>query len=90
MLELLERWVAGRNDVRFLAPAGARSPAISALQLPENRRSVDVLEALERRGYLIGGPLDHRHSSLIRIGHMGDLEPQHLSALLQVLSEVIA
>jgi len=90
MLELLERWVAGRNDVNFLAPAGARSPAISALQLPEGRKAVDVMAALEQRGYLIGGPLDHRHSSLIRIGHMGDLEPQHLSALLQVLSEVIA
>ena len=90
MLELLERWVAARHDVRLLAREGARSPAISALVLPEGRKAVEVMDALERLGYLVGGPLDQRHGSLIRIGHMGDLEPQHLSALLDQLSELLA
>lgn len=90
MLELLERWVAARRDVRLLARAGARSPAISALVLPEGHRPGDVMEALERQGYLVGGALDLRHGPIIRIGHMGDLEPQHLNGLLDHLSELIA
>jgi len=90
MLELLEGWVAGRGDMRLLARAGARSPAISALLLPEGRRPAEVMDALERDGYLVGGALDQRHGALIRIGHMGDLEPRHLSALLDHLSELIA
>jgi len=89
MLELLERWVAAHPEVSLLARAGARSPAISALLLPTGRRAVDVLSALEQRGFLVGGPLDHRHGSLIRIGHMGDLEPHHLQDLLGTLEQLL-
>lgn len=89
MLELLERWVAARQDVRLLAREGARSAAISALVLPERRRAAEIMDALERRGYLVGGALDPRHGPVIRIGHMGDLEPHHLSGLLDHLSELI-
>ncbi len=90
MLELLEGWVAARRDVRLLAREGARSPAISGLLLPEGRRAAEVIDALELRGFLVGGPLDRRQRSLLRIGHMGDLEPQHLTTLLDHLSELIA
>jgi aspartate aminotransferase-like enzyme len=90
MLELLERWVASRHDVKLLALPGARSPAISALVLPEGRKSADLMDALERIGYLVGGALDRRHGEVIRIGHMGDLEPQHLGNLLAQLSELLA
>jgi aspartate aminotransferase-like enzyme len=90
MLTLMEEWVAARSDVRLLARAGSRSPAISAVMLPPSHRSAEVMEALERRGYLVGGPLDQRHGSLIRIGHMGDLEPRHLSELLEQLGALIA
>jgi aspartate aminotransferase-like enzyme len=90
MLELLEHWVASRRDVRLLAHEGARSPAISALVLPEGRRAPDLIDALERRGYLVGGPLEQRHGAVIRIGHMGDLEPPHLRGLLDHLSELLA
>jgi aspartate aminotransferase-like enzyme len=89
MLELLERWVDSRRDVRLLAPAGARSPAISTLVLPEGRRAAPVIEALERSGYLVGGPLDPRHDAVIRIGHMGDLEPEHLAGLLDRLGGLL-
>jgi len=89
MLALLEQWVAAHPELRLLAPAGARSPAISALMLPSGRRATDVMSALEQRGYLVGGPLDQRHGSLIRIGHMGDLEPVHLLELLATLEQVL-
>jgi aspartate aminotransferase-like enzyme len=89
LLEALERWIEGRNDVRLMAEPGQRSPAISAVLLPPSHRAKDVLAALEARGYLAGGGLDPRHGNLIRIGHMGDLEPSHLASLLAQLEEVL-
>lgn len=90
MLSLMESWAEARPDVRLLAKAGARSPAISSLVLPASRRPGDVMAALGREGYLIGGPLDARQQDIIRIGHMGDLEPAHLEALLSVLDGVLS
>ncbi len=90
MLALMESWAAGRKDVRLLARPGARSPAISSLVLPTSRKPAEVMAALGQAGYLIGGPLDARQQDILRIGHMGDLEPGHLGALLDVLSEVLA
>ena len=88
LLATMERWVAGRSDVKFFA-TGPRSPAISTLVLPPGRRSVVIREALEQRGFQVGGPLDARHGEVIRIGHMGDLEPAHLSTLLGALDELL-
>jgi aspartate aminotransferase-like enzyme len=89
MLDTLERWAGARTDVRILAEPGVRSPAISALVLPPSRRSADVLAALESRGFLAGDGLDPRYGNLIRIGHMGDLEPGHLTGLLDQLEEIL-
>lgn len=90
MLALMETWTAARPDLRLLARAGARSPAISSLVLPASRKPAEVISALAESGYLIGGPLESRQQDVIRIGHMGDLEPVHLSALLALLAEVLA
>jgi aspartate aminotransferase-like enzyme len=90
MRELMDRWIAGRGDVRVMTPPGtARSPAISSVVLPDRLEAPAVIETLERRGFLVGGPLDPRHGPVIRIGHMGDLEPAHLEVLLGHLAEVI-
>lgn len=89
MLNTVERWVSGRSDVRFMAAPGARSPAISTLRLPAGKSHPDVLAALLERGYLLGGPLVGAHGSVIRIGHMGDLTPDHLSGLLATLEVIL-
>lgn len=89
MLSLMEAWIAGRRDVRLLAREGARSPAISTVVLPPTLEPRQVMSALLAAGYLVGGPLDARQQDVIRIGHMGDLEPAHLSALLDALAEVL-
>ena len=86
----LESWVSARSDVGFMAPAGARSPAVSALTLPPGKRPAAVIEALEARGFLVGGSLVPRHDPIIRIGHMGDLGLPHLEALLAELAEILA
>jgi len=48
------------------------------------------MEALGERGYLVGGALDPRHGPIIRIGHMGDLTPDHLAALLAAIEGILA
>lgn len=90
MLALMESWASPREDVRLLAKSGARSPAISSLVLPPSRKPGEVMAALAQAGYLIGGPLEARQQDIIRIGHMGDLEPAHLEALLSALNGVLA
>jgi aspartate aminotransferase-like enzyme len=90
MLETMERWIDAHGQVRLMAPPGKRSPAISALVLPDGRAPATVMQSLEERGYLVGGALDRRHGPVIRIGHMGDLEPLHLEALLAELTSLLA
>ncbi|HEV8195058.1 MAG TPA: aminotransferase class V-fold PLP-dependent enzyme [Gemmatimonadales bacterium] len=90
MLAVMERWAVNRQDIRLLARAGARSPAISSVVLPSSHTPADVMASLAQAGYLIGGPLDSRTPDIIRIGHMGDLEPAHLEALLTALSDLLA
>ena len=90
MLGVMESWIAGRSDVRLLAPEGARSPAISTLVLPPPLDPSKVMSELGAAGYLVGGPLESRQQDVIRIGHMGDLEPAHLTALLDALAEVLS
>lgn len=90
MLSVMETWIAGRRDLHLLAREGARSPAISTVVLPPSLEPRRVMSALLTAGYLVGGPLDARQQDVIRIGHMGDLQPSHLSKLLDTLAEVLA
>ncbi|MGH7560484.1 MAG: pyridoxal-phosphate-dependent aminotransferase family protein [Gemmatimonadales bacterium] len=89
MLETLERWIAAHPALRLLAEPGQRSPAISAVVVPAELPAADVVAEAERRGFLIGGGLNPRYGNVFRIGHMGDLEPAHLVALLAQLEEVL-
>jgi aspartate aminotransferase-like enzyme len=90
MLETMEAWVGAHDRVRLMAPPGARSPAISAVRLPESLPPAPVIEALAERGFLVGGALDPRHGPILRIGHMGDLTPDHLAALLGAIEGILA
>lgn len=88
MAAMTARWAEGRG-LRVLAPADRRSPTVTAIALPEGRKSGDVVAALEARDFLIAGGLAPDVDGLIRIGHMGDLEPAHLEALLAELGAVL-
>jgi aspartate aminotransferase-like enzyme len=37
----------------------------------------------------VGGALDPRHGQIVRIGHMGDLEPVHLARLFDTLDAIL-
>jgi aspartate aminotransferase-like enzyme len=89
MGEIMAAWAENHPRTPLLAPPGRRSPAISSLRLPAGHEPGAVAGALEERGYLVGTGLDPRHGALLRIGHMGDLEPEHLAGLLAELEEVL-
>ncbi|WKW13666.1 aminotransferase class V-fold PLP-dependent enzyme [Pseudogemmatithrix spongiicola] len=93
MQAMVERWVSDRQAegiaITFQAPAGARSLSVSCLALPPDRESREVVAALEDRGFTIGRGYSQLKDSTIRIGHMGDLRPEHLAPCLEALTDVL-
>ena len=93
MQAMVETWVAARAAegiaIAFRAPEGARSPSVSCLVLPPDRSSGEVVAALAARGFTIGRGYGQLMDSTIRIGHMGDLQPEHLAPCLEALTDVL-
>jgi aspartate aminotransferase-like enzyme len=76
-------------EVAVLAPEGHRSPTVTCVSLPDGRSGPEVVAAMRERGWVIGGGYSRLKESTIRIGHMGDHDPQVLGELLGDLSEVL-
>jgi aspartate aminotransferase-like enzyme len=88
MADRVACWVEDHPRARLLAPAGRRSPAVSALEV-DGRKPAAIVAELERREWLITTGLPPQGDSLIRIGHMGDLTVEHLDGLLAQLAELL-
>ena len=86
----MEAWCERHPRSPLLAPAGRRSAAVSALRLPGGVSAAVVVAALAGRGWAVAPGLGEDADSLLRIGHMGDLEPAHLDTLLLELEAVLA
>ena len=86
---MLTEWVESRSDLTILADRSCRSPSVTALELRNGRPASDVVKALEARNWLVATGLAPLGDKVIRIGHMGDLEPHHLGGLLQQLEAVL-
>lgn len=89
MAERFQGWAEGRDGIRILAPAGRRSPTVSALRLTAGQDPAVIAGALGQAGFLIGQGIGPDSGPLLRIGHMGDAEPEHLEGLLAVLEPLI-
>jgi aspartate aminotransferase-like enzyme len=89
MLGMMEAWVAAHPAWRFYAVEGRRSWTVSALQVPPGKSGRAVAQAMKARGWTIGTGLDALADAMIRIGHMGDLTPEHFAPLLAALDEVV-
>jgi aspartate aminotransferase-like enzyme len=74
----------------LFAPAGLRSPTVTALTLPEGRRGTEVTERLGRRGWTVAPGYGRLREEMIRIGHMGDHTLEALDGLLEQVEEVLA
>jgi aspartate aminotransferase-like enzyme len=88
MLELLECWVAEHPGFALVAPPGRRSWSVSALTLPAGLGVRDAVRALAARGFMLTGGLGELEERVLRIGHMGDLTPAHLAAMLAELGRL--
>jgi aspartate aminotransferase-like enzyme len=86
---MLTEWAESRSDLAILADRSRRSPSVTALELRNGRPASEVVKALEARNWLVATGLAPLVDQVIRIGHMGDLEPHHLSGLLQQLEAVL-
>ena len=73
----------------ILAPAGARSPTVTAVVLPERLSGPDVARAVAERGYTIGAGYGRLRERTIRIGHMGEHTLDGLERCLGVVGEAI-
>ncbi|HEY8105225.1 MAG TPA: aminotransferase class V-fold PLP-dependent enzyme [Gemmatimonadales bacterium] len=86
MLDVMERWAGEHPEFPLLAGPGRRSWAVSALTPPPGLTVPDILTRMRVRGFALAGGLGDLADRVIRIGHMGDLEPGHLEAMLGELA----
>lgn len=73
MREMTVEWVEQMGSgLAVLAPEGARSPTVTTIVLPEGITGPEVVRAVAKRGYVIGGGYGKLKETTVRIGHMGD------------------
>lgn len=93
--EMAERcwsWVdeVGSNfGLSILAPSGFRSPAVSAISVPDQMTGPKIVEAMKRRDFVVSPGYGKLRDSTIRIGHMGDHTLPEVEALLEALREAL-
>jgi aspartate aminotransferase-like enzyme len=87
MLRMMEEWVAAHPGWAFFAPEGRRAWTVSALKPPKGKTGRQVVAEVAGKGYTIGAGLDAMADAMVRIGHMGDLTPEHFAGLLSALED---
>jgi aspartate aminotransferase-like enzyme len=92
MAERTHEWVdemrSAGVELEVLAPAGYRSPCVTAIKAPGDL-ATEAPKKMKERGYVIGGGYGKLKSSTFRIGHMGDHTLEGLNGMLDVLAGVI-
>jgi aspartate aminotransferase-like enzyme len=92
MAERCWSWTEGTGAERGLslfAPAGFRSPTVTAIVVGGGPSGSELTARLKRRGYTIGSGYGKLKDTTIRIGHMGDHTLDGLNQLLAELEEVL-
>ncbi len=84
-------WLGEASDRSFAvqAPAGFRSPTVTAVTLPDGLNGPAVVRALADRGITIAPGYGKLKDASIRIGHMGDHTPSELEVVLAAVAEVL-
>ncbi|MBC15545.1 Aminotransferase class V [Pseudodesulfovibrio profundus] len=97
MRGMVEKWVDGLDGFEMFAPEGYRSPTVSTVVCPEGvtqaQLKLGIKEAMRAHGYLMDPGYGKLNAALeqsgcrqiIRIGHMGDIQPEMLEEYLAVL-----
>ena len=93
MAETTHRWVEERADrfgIGILAPAGQRSPTVTAVTVPEAITGTHVVRAVGARGFVVGDGYGAVKARTFRVGHMGDHSLDGLARCLEVCEEALA
>ena len=93
MRQVVEEWIGGRGGelgFSYLPREGRRSWTISCLEVPEGRNGRDLVQAVKKRGWIVGTGYGELKPTTLRIGHMGDHTPEKVREVLQVVEEVAA
>ncbi|MES2522854.1 MAG: alanine--glyoxylate aminotransferase family protein [Gemmatimonadota bacterium] len=99
MAAYTQEWIARTRDALgielcTIAEDGLRSPTVTGIALPVGVRGDDVVAAVARRGFVIGGGYGKLKPTSIRIGHMGDHTvggvANCLDAVADALREIVA
>lgn len=85
MREKMERWVDGHRRCSIFAPPGRRTDTVTALVVREGRSARAIARALAEQGWQVALGIDEEEDRVIRIGHMGDMQPEQLDPLFAVL-----
>jgi aspartate aminotransferase-like enzyme len=90
MAERTWAWVEEHADagLSLMAPAGYRSPCVTAVSVAEGE-GPRIVKGMAERGWVIGGGYGKTKPSAFRIGHMGDHTLAEMEALLADLTEVV-
>lgn len=94
MAERTWSWVDGQRekgrDIRVLAPAGFRSPAVTCISAPAGKTGPQIVSAMKAKGFVITAGYGEAKDAMIRIGHMGEHTVGELDILLEALDGVLA
>lgn len=82
-------WAEGRG-LEFASANGFRSRTVACLKSPPGVEAPRIVRAAAARGFTIGGGYGKWKPHTFRIGHMGEVLPRDLDALLAMLGEEIA
>ena len=75
--------------VRPFAPAGHRSPTVTAIKLPEGLAADAVVKAVAKSGITLGAGYGKLKDTTFRIRHMGDHTPETVEACLDATSAAL-
>lgn len=77
-------------DLAVLAPAGHRSPTVTAVTLPPHVSGDHLVDAVAERGFTIGHGYAKLRDRTVRIGHMGDHSVAGLDRCLAACADALS
>jgi aspartate aminotransferase-like enzyme len=89
MQEQVEGWIERHGRCGIYAPPGRRADTVTALTLRPERQASEVAQALAAEGWIVATGIAEDTERLIRIGHMGDVQPEQLAGLLAAIEPLL-